>query len=474
MDNKENRSQNLVKNTLLLSINRLISPIVAFLLLPIYTNNISTSEYGMTDVIQTYVSLLVPVLLVRLDIGMFRFLVERRGDKKAVSEIVTNTIAIAAPLTIVASIAMIIAIVCNVLPFHTATLFYFISVLINNLVGPLARGLGKNGLFAAASISDVVLKLVFGIVFVLIMQMGGYGLMLSLGFATLVNNIICIIGVLSDVSIKKELINKALRRELIRFSVPIVADGVSFWVINTSDRTVVSLVLGASANGIYAVANKFSNLISSMTTIFWMSWSEQASVAVKDENYPEFVSKTFNSYFKIAASITMCMIAIVPILFRFTVGPDYGEASIYIPLLIIGLFLNAIAAFYGPIYLAYKKTKEVAISTGVAAIVNLLVDLALVWFVGIWAAVISTIVAYLAMLLYRCVDVRRLIKIRYDKRIYLATIIAMAACVGLYYINNMIAAIINIILSIGIAIILNKKIITKILRTTIKRLKRHN
>ncbi len=468
---QNNYSGNLIKNTFLLSINKFISPLIAFLLLPIYTHNISTEEYGIADVIQTYVALLVPILLIRVDIGMFRFLVERRGDKRAISEITTNTLAIALPLTILATIAMIAAIPLGILPFQFATVFYFLTVMANNLVSPLTRGLGKNSLFAAASIVDVLSKLFFGIVFVLLFKLGGFGLMLSLGLSTLLGNIICIAGIKSSISINRSLLNKSLRKELIKLSAPIVVDGVSFWVINTSDRTVLSVVLGAASNGIYAVANKFSNLISSMTTVFWMSWSEQASIAVKDDGYPSFVSKIFDSYLRVAASISICIMAAVPVLFHLIIGPDYSEAMIYIPFLILGLFLNAIATFYGPIYLAFKKSKEVAISTGVAAIINLAVDLALIWFVGIWAAVISTVAAYLFVLVYRFFDTRKMVKISYNARSFVIVVVAMATSTFLYYVNNPLIIAANIALVVLISIALNRELIAKLFRAVASKLK---
>lgn len=462
---KNNYSKNLVKNTFILSLNKLIAPLISFLLLPIYTNNISTSEYGITDIIQTYVTLLVPILLLRLDVGMFRFIIERREDKKAISEIVTNTIAIVTPIIALASIILTIASIFNILPFQIATVFYFLNVMANNIIGPLTRGLGKNTLFSIGAIAEIFSNLIFSTIFVLILKMGGLGLMLSWSLSTLINNIICMAGIKSEFSFNRNLLNKSLRKELIKLSAPIIADGVSFWVINTSDRTIITLILGASANGIYAIANKFSNLIGSATSIFWLSWNEQASVAIKDDNYSAFVSKVFNSYFKIVTSIAMIVIAIIPFLFRITINPDYGKAISYIPFLIIGLFLNSIATFYGPIYLAHKKSKEVATSTTIAAIINLLVDLALVWFIGIWAAVISTIIAYLFILAYRVIDVRKIIKIEYHTREIISSIIPLIICIILYYISNPFIIFLNITLSAIVASVLNKDIISKLVHS---------
>ena len=198
-----NRKANLIKNTILLSINRFISPLVAFLLLPVYTNNISAEEYGMTDILQSYAALLIPIILIRLDIGMFRYIVERRGDKEAVSRIITNVLAVTVPLIVLISAAMAVAIIFNVIPFQIATLFYFVSLIANDLISALVRGIGKNALFAIASTADIVFKLVFGVVFVACFKMGGFGLMLSLGLSSTISNLISIINIRKNISITR-------------------------------------------------------------------------------------------------------------------------------------------------------------------------------------------------------------------------------------------------------------------------------
>ena len=450
-----NRKTSLIKNTILLSINRFISPLVAFLLLPVYTNNISPEEYGTTDILQSYASLLIPIILVRLDVGMFRYIVEKRNDKQRVSEVITNVLAIISPLLIVVTIVMIAAMILHIIPFQIATFFYFISLIINDLISAIVRGIGKNGLFALSSTTDIILKLAFGILFVACFKMGGYGLMLSLGLSTAISNLISIIGIRRNISLKKKHINKPLKKELVKFSAPMIVEGISFWIINTSDRTVISLVIGTAANGVYAVANKLSNLINSLTTVFWMSWSEQASIAVKDENYPSFVSEVFNSFLRIIISVMALTISFVPLIFKIIVGAEFIEAKVYVPLLLIGLTFSALSSFYGPIYLAFKKTKEIAISTSIASIINLVLDVALIWFVGIWAAVVSTLAAYLFVFIYRLIDTRKCVKISYDSRLISISVLLLVICTGLYYMGGTVSIIINIVLATTMTIVLN-------------------
>ncbi|MCD7857031.1 MAG: polysaccharide biosynthesis C-terminal domain-containing protein [Clostridiales bacterium] len=70
-------------------------------------------------------------------------------------------------------------------------------------------------------------------------------------------------------------------------------------------------------------------------------------------------------------------------------------------------------AYLGGIYVAYKRTKSVGITTIVAAVCNLIVDIALINYIGLYAASGSTFVSYLFLLIFRMIDVRKIVKIRY-------------------------------------------------------------
>lgn len=50
------KNKELMFNTLIISIGKICTQFVSFLLIPIYTNYLLTSDYGYIDLIQTYIS----------------------------------------------------------------------------------------------------------------------------------------------------------------------------------------------------------------------------------------------------------------------------------------------------------------------------------------------------------------------------------------------------------------------------------
>ena len=74
------------KNTLVVTIGKISTQIITFLLLPIYTAVLSTEEYGIVDLLTTLVSLLLPIITLQMEQGIFRFLIDCRKNEEEKSE----------------------------------------------------------------------------------------------------------------------------------------------------------------------------------------------------------------------------------------------------------------------------------------------------------------------------------------------------------------------------------------------------
>ena len=76
-----NREKDLTKNTLIITVGRISTQFVSFLLLPLYTALLSTTEYGTVDLVTTLVQLLIPVSSLMIDQGVFRYLLTCNSNK---------------------------------------------------------------------------------------------------------------------------------------------------------------------------------------------------------------------------------------------------------------------------------------------------------------------------------------------------------------------------------------------------------
>ena len=88
------REKKLIKNTIIVAIGQICTKFISFFLLPLYTALLSTKEYGIVDLLNTYISLLLPIIFLQIDQAIFRLLIDTRKneDSKDKEELISSAI----------------------------------------------------------------------------------------------------------------------------------------------------------------------------------------------------------------------------------------------------------------------------------------------------------------------------------------------------------------------------------------------
>lgn len=453
------KNSELAKNTFIIFIGKFCTQFISFLLIPIYTNLLPTTDYGYIDLIQSYISLLVPILILRLDSGIFRFLIDARNNNDEKNSIVTNILFFTLLQIILFTVIFIVINSFFDIKYAFSIGINIIFLSIASILLQLTRGVGDNIGYSIGSIISGVSTILLNILFIVKLGKDSSSILIASGIA----NIICSLflffrnKVYKSISIKN--INKPKLKSMLNYSLPMIPDGLSWWIINVSDRSIISFFINTAANGIYAVSSKFSNILSSLFLIFNMSWQESASLHINDKDNEEFFGNIFNTTYKIFFSACIGIMVLMPIVFEWLIGDDYVEAYIYIPLLLLANLYSAVANVIGGIYIAKKNTKSVAKTTLFAALINLAINILMIKKFGLFAAAISTLLSYIALAIYRYIDVQKYIKLKLDYRIFILTMLIFCISGVLYYLNTFILNIINLILTVSIVLILNLDII---------------
>ena len=163
------------------------------------------------------------------------------------------------------------------------------------------------------------------------------------------------------------------------------------------------------------------------------------------------------------SGVALCILVALPVFYNVLIGEQYWSSYDYIPVLIYANSWNVLISLIGGIYVAKKKTKEIANTTIISAVINLAINLVLIKFIGLHAATISTLVSYMAMALYRAKDCQKYVKYKMDvKGIILFTVVFAIAYV-LYEINNPWLNIVNIAFVGTYVFLVNRKNLKSIL-----------
>lgn len=462
----------LVKNTAIIAIGKMSTQVLSYLLLPLFSSRMQVSDYGIYDFVCTIHLFLCPIISLLIEEAMFRFLIDAE-TKKQKKDVISQTII----FTLIGSLIFIplaIIILNSCTNYSGSLIFVFIMFVLSNIIinlsNAFARGLGE---IKTYSISNVILGIstIALQIGMLLIKPSAEGLL----WVDTAANILTSIYLFKKLHVGKYIgrLKKSLMKKMLKYSMPLVPNSISWAIINMSDRIVLTNMVGEEANGIYAMANRFPNIIISLYSYFALAWKESASKIIKDEKKAKHYNEIYHDVKKLMYSTTLCLIAVMPFVFPIFINKRYEESYIYIPIIMLAMYYSCMSNFYGGIFTAFKETKIMGITTFIAAAINLIIDLLLVNSIGIYAACISTIVADLVVYLYRKYKLRSYIKLK-EINLFGPILIMTLVCFAYYtkfipgfgekgyWVLNAITCLIAILYSIAINYNFIKKIINRI------------
>ena len=417
----------LLSNTFLFALGNFGSKFLVFLLVPLYTNTLTTTEYGISEILLTGTNLIIPFVSLSIQDATLRFALDKRNNR---GEVIINTI-----------IILIIGSVSLCLFFPLIRLYqpladwscYFIVIsivyMIRNAFSVYVKADGKSKLFAVDSIIYTILLIILNIIFLTVFKCGLKGYLLATILSSIFSIIILTIygEILTNCTFNH--INKKLMRNMIKFSLPMILNNVSWWIINSSDKVMIEYFMTVDDSGIYSVAAKMPSLIVAVTSIFNQAWvisSVSEYDTTKDGN---FFSNVFNVFNAVIVLFTSLIIYIIKPFMPIYVGLSFVSCWKYVPLLLLGSIFQSYATFFGATYTSAKKNITVMSTTFFAAVINIILNIILIPAIGIQGAVIATVAAYFTVFVFRMIDSQKYIKFSIDfTQIGLSIIILTIQC----------------------------------------------
>lgn len=453
------RGKRLVGNTIIIAIGNLSTKVISFLLLPLYTSILTTSEYGTYDLLITLAAFLIPVITLLMEESMFRFLIDCENEEEKKVVITQTCLYCIVSIIIFSLLIFLVSLFINI-PYKYLFILYLISSVMTALKNALTRGLGKIKLFSLTNFLSSLIIIILNIIFIAKLRIGVSGLLLSsiLGHAIISLLVFIILKIWKYVSINK--LNVTKMKEMIKYSLPLVPNSISWGIINLSDRLVVTTFLGTSANGVYSVSYKFPTIIDTIYGFFYTAWKEEAAKTLKDSDSSLFYNKVYSVLKNFMWSITIGLLSILPFIFNLLVNSSFDQAYLYIPVLLVAIYYSNIAGYYGGIFTAYKDTKVMGITTIIGALINLFVDLLLIKYIGIWAAAVSTLMSTMFVYIFRRVKLRKYVNLNENKIYFILSWISLIVTLFSYYSKNLILQILALMVIIGYCIFLNRMIIS--------------
>lgn len=406
----------LFRNTAILSIGTVLSKLITFFMVRLYTGVLTPTEYGTGDLLITTVSLLMPFVSFGISEGIFRFLPEYPKAKKSIFSI--GIYAVTAGSVLLAALLPLLHLVEGFAAYLPLLGFLTVAASYHSVCEQYVRADGDTVLFAKQGLLNTLLVIVLNILFLMVFRMGITGYVLSVGLADSICTAYLVLGqrLWRIMTLHP---NRRLLKNMLRYSIPLIPTTVFWWITSVSDRYMISSILGNDANGIYSVANKLPTMLSLLSGVLMQAWQYSAVKEARSSlrEQARYYSNVWLALLSSLFLVCSAMIALAKIEIRILADVAYFEAWRYMPVLCAAMLFSAFTSFMGSVYTVKRRSGQSLGTSLLGAGVNIVLNLLLIPSqIGMEGAALATLASYVIVFLVRARNARRLIPFRLFKK----------------------------------------------------------
>src|SRR6266702_1782526 len=422
--------RNLIKNSGIYAIASLTSPFISLILAPFLAYHLSHTDYGVLAVLNTVISLVAGITQLGLGSSFFRaygFDYVSQHDRLGVlSTVVVLLVSVSGTtaLTIVLTAPMLSTLLFGTASFSNPVLFAALAILLQNLALPglsWLRAENRALFFSVLSIANLLATLGANIVLVGILHWGITGSLIAVGVGYAVIALATLPVILLRAGV---LLRFDIAKGLLAFGVPNVANFVSVWVLQLSDRYLLGHLGTLAETANYAVAYSLGGVLSSVVIApFSLAWPAVMFAIAKRNDATEMFRHVF-LWFSIILlfatfGLSLIGIGVLNVLFPHT----YASATPIIPIIAVSIMFYGIYVIFTIGVSVQRKTWFAVIFTTLSALVNVGLNLILIRLYGSMGAALSTLLAYMVLAGVAYVVNQRIYPIAFQLRAFVAALL---------------------------------------------------
>lgn len=461
------RNKYLFKNTIIFAVGNFASKFISFFLVPLYTSVLSTSDYGVVDLISTICMVLVPLFSLNISEAIMRFGLDKENKVDDICKIANKIFILSSLVSII--LIPILNFVESINDFSIIIYLYLISLMGSQIYLCVLKGKEKLKLYTFGNVLNTFLIALFNIVFLVVFKFGLYGYLVAYVIS---NFIVMVYAIISSKAYKYGVnnINIVLLKKMIKYSVVLIPTTFMWWIMNSSDRIMVTNMISSSANGIYAISYKLPTLISTIIGIFTQAWLFSAISEKDSDDKEKYTNQIYKYLFIVCIICCLGLFMIIKPFMKIYVSSDFYSAWKYSSFLAIGVVFQSLASFISTSYNVYKDNKGFLFSGLFGAILNIILNFILIPYFKVYGAAFATCISYIAVFLYRIFDTRKYLVIDIFNWKYILSYLLMIISAFSLYIDNLFGQVL-LILEFLLLIILYKNEFLYLLDKILKMLK---
>lgn len=400
-----NRLKYFAKNTTIFAIGQMGTKFINFLLVPLYTRILTTEEYGTVDLIFTIASVIVPFVMFSIGEAVMRYAMDK--DAKINDILSISYCAVVFGVLISVIIIFVSDKIILLKGYGIYIYLYVVFSAASEVFTGFLRGREKLELYVGCNLLRTVLVGSLNILFLVFLHRGVEGYLLAYviaEFATMFTAFFCgkFYKGFFYFSIKPK-----LAKEMIKFSFAVIPNSMLWWIINSSDRVMITAMVNVTANGILAVSYKLPSIMNMINTILMQAWKYSAIHEKDSSDVDEFSNNILDKFLQAIVLISAFIIVNIKWITIFLYEEKYAEAWLPSVFLLTGFVFMGLSTFIGTIYYVQKNMVGNMLSAMAGAVINIIFNAMLIPVMGAAGAALAACICYLVIMLYRYIDTKK-------------------------------------------------------------------
>ena len=420
----------LLGNTLVFALGGLAVKAVSLVLMPLYTTALTAGEYGTAELLNSAIEIVLPLLSAGVVEALYRFSID---DDVPKDELFANSLLVLGGGGLCTGVLCALGRVLWNMEHAAAFFVLFCSVCLFKATTQLARGLGHVRRFVVYGLINALAMVVSTYLLLVRAHLGVEGYLWSFTIGYLVGGLAAFLGSAEYRLLAPFRVDRVLLRRMLVYSLPLVPNLLSWWLVSVSGRYVVLWGSGVVAAGLFTAASKMPALVNIVASVFQQAWQYSTAREIDSPDRGAFFGVVMRGYSLATLTVAGLVIALNRPISRVMLQAEFAEGWRYVPLLMLVASFGVISIFFESFYQALKNSGVLMASTALGAGVNVILGVALVPFMGPWGAGLAGAVAYMLVLVVRARDLRRRINLPIDRlrlTYQLALLISITACMS--------------------------------------------
>ncbi|MGN1122776.1 MAG: lipopolysaccharide biosynthesis protein [Eubacterium sp.] len=429
----------LASNTIIFAIGTFSSKILSFLLMPFVTRMMQTGDYGAADLIQQTVNVLIPIVTLQVNSAALRFALDKAANKKDVFTVGVRTTLIGFTVFLLCAYPLSFVTIKDFrLGDYILLIIAFVLVSsFRQLCQQFVRGMGHVKLFAVDGIIATATTLLFTILFLGPFKWGITGYIVAIIASDACSVIFFTVTAKLYRYVTPKCFDKSIGTQMLKYCVPLIPTVVLWWIINVSDRYMVTYFIDSSANGLYTAASKIPNFVILFSQIFIDAWQLSAVDEYDSQSRAHFFTRVFRVYSGGVFAVASALILACQFLTKILVAGSYYDSWKFVPILIIATTYSCVVNFLASVYMAEKKSMMSLVTAMSGAVTNVALNLLFIPRLGANGAAIATVCSFLVVFVTRGLNTRKYIKIDFKLPVMAAqTVILVTQSALMLYLKS--------------------------------------